>query len=172
MRARLPAFPDASGLPGSGPELHARRSPSAVWDSPEYRVRIHATERPVPFLRPPARLDEGIASRIGDHVAPRRNHFRWGAIRSRVREGTCGIGVFLPRGADIAGIYGEGTPAKVLISLVGVRGFEPPTPASRRQCSTRLSYTPCIRRAGWEAAASVAAARSELGEAGQGIAVG
>ncbi len=26
--------------------------------------------------------------------------------------------------------------------LVGVRGFEPPTPASRRRCSTRLSYTP------------------------------
>ena len=30
----------------------------------------------------------------------------------------------------------------LLISLVGVRGFEPPAPASRRQCSTRLSYTP------------------------------
>lgn len=29
--------------------------------------------------------------------------------------------------------------------LVGVRGFEPPTPASRRQCSTRLSYTPTVR---------------------------
>lgn len=29
--------------------------------------------------------------------------------------------------------------------LVGVRGFEPPTPASRRQCSTRLSYTPMGR---------------------------
>jgi hypothetical protein len=29
-----------------------------------------------------------------------------------------------------------------LISLVGVRGFEPPAPASRTQCSTRLSYTP------------------------------
>ena len=27
-------------------------------------------------------------------------------------------------------------------NLVGVRGFEPPAPASRRQCSTRLSYTP------------------------------
>lgn len=27
-------------------------------------------------------------------------------------------------------------------SLVGVRGFEPPAPASRTQCSTRLSYTP------------------------------
>ncbi len=26
--------------------------------------------------------------------------------------------------------------------LVGVAGFEPATPASRRQCSTRLSYTP------------------------------
>ena len=30
--------------------------------------------------------------------------------------------------------------------LVGVRGFEPPTPASRRQCSTRLSYTPTVAR--------------------------
>ena len=27
-------------------------------------------------------------------------------------------------------------------SLVGERGFEPPAPASRRQCSTRLSYSP------------------------------
>src|SRR3990167_4176370 len=26
--------------------------------------------------------------------------------------------------------------------LVGERGFEPPAPASRRQCSTRLSYSP------------------------------
>ena len=26
--------------------------------------------------------------------------------------------------------------------MVGVRGFEPPAPASRRQCSTGLSYTP------------------------------
>ena len=32
--------------------------------------------------------------------------------------------------------------ANCLISLVGVRGFEPPAPASRTQCSTRLSYTP------------------------------
>ena len=29
-----------------------------------------------------------------------------------------------------------------LCCLVGVRGFEPPTPASRTQYSTRLSYTP------------------------------
>ena len=28
------------------------------------------------------------------------------------------------------------------LSLVGVRGFEPPAPASRTQCSTKLSYTP------------------------------
>ncbi len=31
------------------------------------------------------------------------------------------------------------------LRLVGVRGFEPPTPASRTQCSTRLSYTPMAR---------------------------
>ncbi len=30
--------------------------------------------------------------------------------------------------------------------MVGVRGFEPPAPASRRRCSTRLSYTPTGRR--------------------------
>ena len=31
--------------------------------------------------------------------------------------------------------------------VVGVRGFEPPTPASRTQYSTRLSYTPTMQRA-------------------------
>src|SRR5208283_6037543 len=31
------------------------------------------------------------------------------------------------------------------LTLVGVRGFEPPAPASRTQCSTRLSYTPAAR---------------------------
>lgn len=31
--------------------------------------------------------------------------------------------------------------------LVGERGFEPPAPASRRQCSTRLSYSPTDRNA-------------------------
>ena len=39
----------------------------------------------------------------------------------------------------------ENTPIAVsgcLAELVGVRGFEPPTPASRTQYSTRLSYTP------------------------------
>jgi malonyl-CoA/methylmalonyl-CoA synthetase len=36
--------------------------------------------------------------------------------------------------------------ASLLRILVGVRGFEPPTPASRRQCSTRLSYTPTVPR--------------------------
>ena len=30
--------------------------------------------------------------------------------------------------------------------MVGVSGFEPPAPASRRQCSTRLSYTPTFGR--------------------------
>ncbi len=35
-----------------------------------------------------------------------------------------------------------GIRSEVLSLLVGVRGFEPPAPASRKQCSTRLSYTP------------------------------
>ena len=30
--------------------------------------------------------------------------------------------------------------------MVGERGFEPPAPASRRQCSTRLSYSPTEHR--------------------------
>ena len=29
--------------------------------------------------------------------------------------------------------------------MIGVTGFEPATPASRRQCSTKLSYTPSFR---------------------------
>ena len=33
-------------------------------------------------------------------------------------------------------------PASPLIELVGVAGLEPAAPASRRRCSTRLSYTP------------------------------
>jgi hypothetical protein len=40
---------------------------------------------------------------------------------------------------------GEATPPRSIDSygkVVGVRGFEPPTPASRTQYSTRLSYTP------------------------------
>ena len=90
-------------------------------------------------------LSEIFTGDIRDTVARWRDaaEAAGGAIRLRVRMETCGIGVFLPHGAEIAGIYGEGTPVKVLIPLVGVRGFEPPTPASRRQCSTRLSYTPC-----------------------------
>ncbi len=36
-------------------------------------------------------------------------------------------------------------PAGSLTKLVGERGFEPPAPASRRRCSTRLSYSPARR---------------------------
>ncbi len=32
--------------------------------------------------------------------------------------------------------------AKPLLDLVGVRGFEPPTPSSRTKCATKLRYTP------------------------------
>ena len=33
--------------------------------------------------------------------------------------------------------------------MVGERGFEPPAPASRRQCSTRLSYSPTEPAVRW-----------------------
>ncbi len=33
--------------------------------------------------------------------------------------------------------------------MVGVRGFEPPTPSSRTRCATRLRYTPICRRPPW-----------------------
>ena len=35
-----------------------------------------------------------------------------------------------------------------VLEVVGVRGFEPPTPSSRRKCATRLRYTP--RRAEYQ----------------------
>ena len=34
------------------------------------------------------------------------------------------------------------SPVYTPVELVGVRGFEPPTPSSRRKCATRLRYTP------------------------------
>ena len=37
---------------------------------------------------------------------------------------------------------GMGRVTDPLILLVGVRGFEPPTPSSRTRCATRLRYTP------------------------------
>src|SRR5690625_460372 len=39
--------------------------------------------------------------------------------------------------------------AKRLVLLVGVAGFEPAAPASRRQCSTMLSYTPPASEGGY-----------------------
>ena len=39
------------------------------------------------------------------------------------------------------------TKGLISAALVGVRGFEPPAPASRTQCSTRLSYSPLGSRA-------------------------
>src|SRR5215218_3674765 len=45
---------------------------------------------------------------------------------------------FRPQHADCDGALTRLRMKKV----VGERGFEPPAPASRRQCSTRLSYSP------------------------------
>src|SRR3954463_10847995 len=49
--------------------------------------------------------------------------------------------------------------------MVGVRGFEPPAPASRTQCSTRLSYTPTLARNGVAPAQGPAIYRSSSARA-------
>jgi hypothetical protein len=46
-----------------------------------------------------------------------------------------------PRGTNISGFL-KNKKYKLLKLLVGKRGFEPPTPASRTLCSTRLSHFP------------------------------
>jgi hypothetical protein len=48
--------------------------------------------------------------------------------------------------------------------VVGERGFEPPAPASRRQCSTRLSYSPTGTRS--NDASVIAGARPRLDRGG------
>ena len=40
------------------------------------------------------------------------------------------------------GVRGWQISAGASVCMVGARGFEPPAPASRRRCSTRLSYAP------------------------------
>src|SRR4051812_18272071 len=49
-----------------------------------------------------------------------------------------------PPALSLGSISAKTVPRTVLSHemLVGERGFEPPAPASRRQCSTRLSYSP------------------------------
>ena len=48
----------------------------------------------------------------------------------------------VPRTAKLAIVMLGLPPAVLCVTMVGERGFEPPAPASRRQCSTRLSYSP------------------------------
>ena len=89
-------------------------------------------------------VGSGLAGDLGQmRLARARARFVWiGRNRSR------------PNGAEIGPHSSVGFPAgRTDLSiglwhwshgkmLVGVRGFEPPAPASRKQCSTRLSYTP------------------------------
>jgi hypothetical protein len=35
-----------------------------------------------------------------------------------------------------------GTPLNLVFSHIGMKGFEPSTPASRKQCATKLRYIP------------------------------
>tara|TARA_R100001509_G_scaffold146519_1_gene103546 strand:- start:114 stop:566 length:453 start_codon:yes stop_codon:yes gene_type:complete len=90
-----------------------------------------------------------------------KNRFAKGFLVSRAERGPCDAGTrynaWLRRGMSGGKVSGNenGKPLKKASRLmVGARGFEPPTPASRRQCSTRLSYAPSVggclaRLQGW-----------------------
>ncbi len=81
------------------------------------------------------RATEARASPSASRRAARRP--RPSRERSRNESG------LFPHARAVIGAVGEGREAsKCLKILVGVSGFEPPTPASRRRCSARLSYTP------------------------------
>ncbi len=58
-----------------------------------------------------------------------------GLFGNRYISGKAELAIFLGVGQDSILL-------NIKKNMVGVRGFEPPAPASRRQCSTRLSYTP------------------------------
>ena len=49
------------------------------------------------------------------------------------------------RGLDCLDAHPEAFGYTAVASLVGARGFEPPTPRSRTECSTRLSHAPTKR---------------------------
>ena len=55
----------------------------------------------------------------------------------------------------------------ILFLLVGVAGFEPAAPASRRQCSTRLSYTPISPYTPWHLMSRTHKGKSAFAEIAQ-----
>ena len=83
---------------------------------------------------------------FGHRAAPRV--FR---KRRRLRHGACplpagnpGQGATAPKG-HIVTRKGKGPDFRYSGEMVGVRGFEPPTPCSRSRCATRLRYAPTVR---------------------------
>ena len=79
-------------------------------------------------------LDYGSETSPVMLLAPKQGHLA-SPFRSPV------VAMWSPLTAVIVGFRSQ-----AIDSMVGVRGFEPPAPASRKQCSTRLSYTPPTAR--------------------------
>src|SRR4051794_31286483 len=67
-------------------------------------------------------------------TSPKRSALRELRLMAPAGEVQCVARALLPLGPS-CGLFSREL-------LVGERGFEPPAPASRRQCSTRLSYSP------------------------------
>ena len=80
-----------------------------------------------------------IISRKVDSIRRAMQAMAWGTPRST----NCQRRPAVLRGMRQQLRFISGVPAGAgNLEVVGVRGFEPPTPASRTQYSTRLSYTP------------------------------
>ena len=105
-----------------------RESPGAgAWTSPRSPTRRRRDPRST--RRGPGTGDQSV-----NHV--HLSESSWPARTGRADPGD--DGQRMPRDSML-----RKRPPRNRLQWSGVRGFEPPTPASRRQCSTRLSYTPC-----------------------------
>ena len=109
------------------PAGRRRRPRRAALDAaairPEYPVDQQQAEHDQDDLRQSTTPESGGRTTVRDQRQARRSP--WNAYFDSVRGQRRGRGGHARRKR-----------------MVGVRGFEPPTPASRTQCATRLSYTP------------------------------
>ena len=119
-----PAGQDSPGLQSDGRRPRQRRSLPGAWG----RHPPWAGTSASPSTAPAATRTAG-AERIGGgrpDVSAAAAHMDKGALLAWKREAPASVSTY------------EGFRSR----LVGARGFEPPAPASRTQCSTRLSYAP------------------------------
>ena len=115
------------------------RRGASRWPSWPSSWATPTTERPRSTMRGSRRTTSGTSARRSPISAENRD---FGASeRSRFKLNLRPLSRFAEEDLNLA-LFRRSSRLK----LVGERGFEPPAPASRRQCSTRLSYSPTEHR--------------------------